>query len=296
MGKETRQAAGLFRRPSQHLHVPRVLDWVRHDASGNKRWSVGSLTIHMAIMRSMEKVTKVNVRAHVRMRVRRAALAVIAGVVVGCTAHSIPSTALAELPVARLAALALNSGGTLLHDASTDGRMLLFGGPNRAVRLANFDLSDPVQRDAARPRDLAAPIGAPAGIVRLRQSGSEYAVLRLPGVRAPKPLTRQIQPSRESPDGYYAIEEPSTNAAISRGRDTYGLLPSPRGFASLRLPAQSNAHAGRRATDSSVACRAGVASLLRASHAPQPPGWGRWRAPGDSLRPPPTSAHCAAVT
>ena len=96
--------------------------------------------------------------------------------------------------------------------------------------------------------------------------------------------------------GYSAIEELSTNAAISRERDTCGLLPSPRGFVSLRPPAQSNAHAGRRAIDSSAACRASAAGLLQASHAPQPPGWGRWRAPGDSLRPPPTSAHCVAVT
>src|SRR5271156_6557366 len=140
MGKRTRQAAGLFQRPCQHLHVPRLLDWVRHDAGGNKRWSIGSLTIHMAIMRSMEQVTKVNVWAHVRMQVRRAALAVIAGGVVGCTAHSIPSTAVAELPVAPLTALALDSVGTLLPDARTDGSMLLFDGPNRAVRLANFDL------------------------------------------------------------------------------------------------------------------------------------------------------------
>ena len=36
--------------------------------------------------------------------------------------------------------------------------------------------------------------------VRFHQHGSEYAVLRLPWVRAPKPLPPQIQPSRESPD------------------------------------------------------------------------------------------------
>jgi 2-methylaconitate cis-trans-isomerase PrpF len=172
MGKRTRRAAGLFRRPCEHLLL-RLLDWIRPDASGNKSWSVGSLTIHMAIMRSMAKVTNVNVWNHVRMRVRRAALAVIAGAAVGCTAHSIPSTALAELPVARFAALAVNSDGTLLPDARTDGGMLLLDDPNRAVRLANFDLSDPVERGAARPRDLAAPIGAPAGIVRFRRSGSE---------------------------------------------------------------------------------------------------------------------------
>src|SRR5580658_2247986 len=145
MGKRTRQAAGLFQRPSQHLHVPRLLEWVRHDVGGNKRWSVGSLTIHMAIMRSMEQVTNVNVWNPVRMQVRRAALAVIAGGVVGCTAPSIPSATLVGLPLAPLSALALNSGGTLLPDARTDGSMLLFDDPNRAVRLANFDLSDPVQ-------------------------------------------------------------------------------------------------------------------------------------------------------
>jgi hypothetical protein len=253
---------------------------------------VGRQSYHpMAIMRSMEQVTNVNVWNPVRMQVRRAALAVIAGGVVGCTAPSIPSAALVGLPVAPLSALALNSGGTLLPDARTDGSMLLFDDPNRAVRLANFDLSDPVQRDAVRLRDLAAPIDAPAGIVRLHQSGSDYAVLRLPWVRG------ALLPVSGGGDRCHsAIEEPSINAAISREHDTYGLLPSPQGFASLRPPAPSNAHAGRRAIDSSVAWRAGAASLFQASHAPQPPGWGRWRAPGDSHRPPPTSAHCVAAT
>jgi hypothetical protein len=142
---------------------------------------------------------KVYVWDHAQMHVRRAALAAIAGGIVGCTAHPIPSTALAELPLAGLSAPALNSGGTLSPDARTDGSTLLFDDPTRVIRLANFDLSDPAPRDAVRPGDSAAPIGA-AGIVRLRESGSEYAVLRLPWVRAPKPLTPQIQPSRESPD------------------------------------------------------------------------------------------------
>jgi hypothetical protein len=134
------------------------------------------------------------------MHGRRAALALIAGGIVGCTAHAIPSTAFAELPLASLSALALNSGGTLPPDARTDSSTLLFDDPTRAIRLANFDLSDPVQRDAARPGDLAAPIGALAEFDRLHQRGSEYAVLRLPWVRLTKPLTPQIQPSRESPD------------------------------------------------------------------------------------------------
>jgi hypothetical protein len=144
----------------------------------------------MAITPSMEKVMKVYVWDHAQMHVRRAALAAIASGVVGCTAHPIPSTALAELPLADLSTPALNSGATLPPDARTDGSTLLLDDPTRVIRLANFDLSDPpAPRDAARPRDLAAPSGALARIVRLRQSGSEYAVLRLPWVRAPQPLT-----------------------------------------------------------------------------------------------------------
>jgi len=143
---------------------------------------------------------KVKVWDHLQMHVRRAALTAIAGGVVGCTAHSGPSTALAELPLAGLSALAPNSGGMLLPDARTDGSMLLLDDAHRAVRLANFDLSDPVPRDAARSGDLVAPISTLAEFVRFRQRGSKYAVLSLPGVRALEPLTPQIQPSRESPD------------------------------------------------------------------------------------------------
>jgi hypothetical protein len=148
----------------------------------------------------MEKVMKVNVWDHVQMHVRRVALAAIAGGVVGCTAHSSPSTALDEMPLSGLSALDLNSGGTLLPDARTDGSMLLFDDANRVVPLANFDLSDPVPRDAAKSGDLVAPISNLAEFVRFRQRGSRYAILGLPWVRALEPLTPQIQPSRESPD------------------------------------------------------------------------------------------------
>jgi hypothetical protein len=154
----------------------------------------------MAITPSMEKVMKVNVWDCAQMHVHRAALAAIAGGIVGCTAHPIPSTALAELPLAGLAAMGPNSAGTLLPDARTDGSTLLFDDPNRVIRLANFDLSDPAPRDAARPRDLAAPIDTLTEFVRFHQHGSEYAVLRLPWVRAPQPPTPHIQPSWESPD------------------------------------------------------------------------------------------------
>jgi hypothetical protein len=150
----------------------------------------------MAITRLMEKVMKVYLWDHAQMHGRRAALAVIAGGIVGCTAH-VPSTALAELPLAGFSALALTSGGTLPPDARTDGSTPLFDDPTRAIRLANFDLSDPAPRDAAGPGDLAAPIGALAEFDRLRQRGSEYAVLRLPWVRLLEPLTPQIRPSRE---------------------------------------------------------------------------------------------------
>jgi hypothetical protein len=148
----------------------------------------------------MEKVMKVYAWDHAQMHGRRAALAVIAGGIVGCTAHAIPSTTLAELPLAGLAAPALNSVGTLLPDAGTDVSTLLFVDPTRAIRLANFDLSDPAPRDAARPGDLAAPIGALVEFDRLDPRGSEYAVLRLPWVHPTKPLTPQIQPWRQTPD------------------------------------------------------------------------------------------------
>jgi hypothetical protein len=153
----------------------------------------------MAIMWINGEVTKVKLRNHVRMHARRAALAVIAGGVVGCTAHSIPSTALAESPLAGLFAPALNSVGTPLPDARTDGSTPLFDDPARAIRLVNFDLSDPAPRDSARPGDLAAPIGALAEFDRFHLRRSAYAVLRLPWVLPTKPLT-QIQASRQSSD------------------------------------------------------------------------------------------------
>jgi hypothetical protein len=155
---------------------------------------------HMAITPSMEKVMKVNVWDHVQMHVRRVALAAIASGVVGCTAHSSPSAALAELPPAGPSALALNTCGTPLPDARTDGSMLPFDDANRVVPLANFDLSDPAPRDAAKSDDLVAPIGTLAEFVRSRPRGSRYAISSLPWVRALDPLTLQIEPSRESPD------------------------------------------------------------------------------------------------
>jgi hypothetical protein len=157
--------------------------------------------IHMAITRSMEKVMKVYVCDHAQLHARRAALAVIAGGIVGCTAHAVPSTAaLAELPLAGVAAPALNSGGALHPVSMSDGNTLLLADPIRAIRLANFNLSDPPPRDAPRPGDLAAPIGELAAFDRLDQRAWQYAVLRLPGVRPTNLLTPQIRPSRQFRD------------------------------------------------------------------------------------------------
>jgi hypothetical protein len=153
----------------------------------------------MAITPSMERVMKLNVWDHVQMHVRRVALAAVAGGILGCSAHSSPSTADAELPLAGPVALPLNSCGTLLPDARADGRMP-FDDANRVVPLANFDLSDPVPREDAKSGELVAPLSTPAELVRVRQRGSRYAILSLPWVRALDPLTLQIEPSRESPD------------------------------------------------------------------------------------------------
>jgi len=142
----------------------------------------------------------VNVWNHVQMHARRAALTIMVGGVVGCTAHSIPSTAFAELPLTGVSALTLNSGGTLLPDARTDGSMFLFDERTRVIRLANFDLSDPVPHDAASSGDLIAPIRTLAEFVRFRQRGSKNAAFSSPWVRALTPLTPQIQPSLESTD------------------------------------------------------------------------------------------------
>jgi hypothetical protein len=141
---------------------------------------------HMAITPSMEKVMKANVLDHVQMQVRRVARAAIASGVVGCTAHSSPSTALAELPPAAPFALALNTCGSPLADARTDGSTLAFDDANRVVPLANFDLSDPVPRDTAESDDLVAPIGTMAEFVRSRPRGSRYAISSLP--RSPQPV------------------------------------------------------------------------------------------------------------
>lgn len=142
---------------------------------------------------------KVNVRDHARMHLRRAALAATAGGIVGCTAHPIPS-ALAESPLAGFSTMGLDSRGTLLPNARTDGGTLLFDDPNRLIRLANFDLGDPAPRYAARPGELVAPIDTSTEFVRFHQRASEYAALPLPWARAPQPLTPHIQPSWEPPD------------------------------------------------------------------------------------------------
>jgi hypothetical protein len=154
---------------------------------------------HMAITPSMERVMNVNVWDHVQMRVRGAALAAVAGGIVGCTAHTTPSTALPELPLAGLSAFAANPGGALVPHARTDGSVLFFDDQNRAVRLANFALSDRVSYHA-RPWDLVAPIGTRAEFHRLLQRGPEEAVLRLPWVQALTPLASQLRAPRECPD------------------------------------------------------------------------------------------------
>lgn len=63
---------------------------------------------------------KVNGRDHRRMGVHRALLAVLAIGVADCTAHMIPSPALAELPSASFSALALDPGEAQLPEQRTD--------------------------------------------------------------------------------------------------------------------------------------------------------------------------------
>ena len=153
----------------------------------------------MAITRSMEKVMNVNVWDHVQMHARRAAFAVIAGGIVGCTAHTIPSTDLAQLPFAGLSVLPMNPGGVLLPDANTYRGTRFFDDQIRVVRLANFDLSELEPRDIASQLNLDARVAMLAECVRYRQRGSVEGALSLPGAHAPRSLTPQIG-LLESPD------------------------------------------------------------------------------------------------
>jgi hypothetical protein len=147
----------------------------------------------------MEKVMYVKIWDHVQMHVSRAAFAAIAGGIVGCSAHTIPSTAVAQLPFAGPSISAMNSGEALLPDAKTSGGMRLFDDQSRVVRLANFDLSEPAPRDTATPLNMDARVAMLAEFVRYRQRRSEQGALSLPGIHAPMSLTPGIV-LLESPD------------------------------------------------------------------------------------------------
>jgi hypothetical protein len=128
-----------------------------------------------------------------RKRLRRAAMAIVAGGIVAApTVHAKPSNNIVLVPPTELPALAKQSGEALFLHETIDGRTLLYIEQNQGARLAAFDVTDPahikgqgsVQLDASGPFDFVSPIGDYAERVRFRRDHQD-AVLDLPRTKAP---------------------------------------------------------------------------------------------------------------
>jgi hypothetical protein len=139
-------------------------------------------------------VMQENMREQLEARLRRAAVALvaIAAVAAGAVLASSP-TPVVVAPPTDLPALARQAGDAMLLHETIDGRIMLYIEQNQGVRLATFDVTDPlhikgegsVHLDASGPFDFVAPVGNQAEMVRFRQR-QEDAVLDLPRVGAPK--------------------------------------------------------------------------------------------------------------
>jgi hypothetical protein len=139
-------------------------------------------------------VMKENVREQLEVRLRRAAVGLVAiAAVAAGTVHANPPNPVVVVPPTDLPAMARQTGDAMLLHETIDGRIMLYIEQNQGARLATFDVTNPlhirgegsVHLDASGPFDFASPVGNQAELVRFRQ-GQEDAVLNLPRVGAPK--------------------------------------------------------------------------------------------------------------
>jgi hypothetical protein len=139
-----------------------------------------------------ESVMKEYVRQQLSMRLRRVAMAIVAGGLASSAVHANPSNNIVLVPPTQLPALARQSGEALFLHETIDGRTLLYVEQSQGTRLAAFDVTDPihikgegsVQLDAPGPFDFVSPLGDHAELVRFRRDHQD-AVLDLPRVKAP---------------------------------------------------------------------------------------------------------------
>jgi hypothetical protein len=138
-------------------------------------------------------VMKENVKEHLEVRLRRAAMALVAmAAVVARTVYASPPNPDVVVPPTDLAALAPQTGDAMLPHFTVDGRIVLYIEQNQEARLAAFDVTDPLRIEgegsehlgASRLFDFVFPEGHQAESVRFPQ-GQEDEVLDLPSVGAP---------------------------------------------------------------------------------------------------------------
>jgi hypothetical protein len=127
---------------------------------------------------------KIYSRDGFRKRIRRAAMAIVAGGIVAApTVRANPSNNVVLVPPTELPALARQSGEALFLHESIDGRTLLYIEQNQGGRLAAFDVTDPAHIKGQGSVQLDTS-GDRAELVRFRRDRQD-AVLDFPRVKAP---------------------------------------------------------------------------------------------------------------
>jgi hypothetical protein len=170
---------------------------------------------------SRESVMKKNAKERLAVRLRRAAVALVAIVAVAAgTVHASPPNPVVVVSPADIPALARQTGdATLLHETA-DGRILLYIEQNQGARLATVDVTDPlhdkgegsVYLDSSAPFDFVSPVENQAELVQFRQ-GQEDAVLDLPRAGVAKLMTAQGLPLPGPMTDALTVTHPMMDAA-----------------------------------------------------------------------------------
>jgi hypothetical protein len=137
-------------------------------------------------------------------RLRRAAMAIVAsGIATAPAVYAKPSDNVVIVAPTDLPELARQTGEAMLLRDTMNGRAILYVEQEQGLRLAIFDVTDPVhikgegsvQLDSPGPFDFVSPIGGRQELIQYRQ-GHEDAVLdfhkaNLPNLKAVPGLTLQ---------------------------------------------------------------------------------------------------------
>jgi hypothetical protein len=127
---------------------------------------------------------KIYARDGLSKRIRRAAMAIVAGgMVASPTIHANPSNNVVLVPPTELPALARQSGEAFFLHETIDGRTLLYIEQNQGARMAAFDVTDPAHIKGQGSVQLDASADH-AELVRFRRD-REDAVLDFPRAKPP---------------------------------------------------------------------------------------------------------------